>query len=570
MRNLQDQGLIVISSCKYIKINTMRYLSLLCFSFLVLQLNAQKQVVPINASSKPKLVVGIVVDQMRWDYVNKFKPYFKSKNGFLHFVNEGATCDNTIIPYVPTVTACGHTCVYTGSVPALHGIAGNMWYDNVKMKQVYCVEDATVQAVGTTNNAAGQMSPVNVWTSTIGDELKLATNFKSKVIGVSLKDRGAIIPAGHAADAAYWYDTKSGNFISSTYYAATLPSWLTNYNNAHHVDSLYSLGWKLSLANSVYENNCDADENVYESTPFGKDAKHMPYDLSSFIGKDYSKIASTPQGNNLVIDIAKQALLNEKMGADSITDLLAVSFSSPDYIGHSFGPNSWETLDGYVKLDEILADFFNFLDKQVGKDNYTVFLTADHAVANIPAFAKKHNLPGENYDDGAVKNDIIACLSANNMNPKLVSFVGEYNIYFNHPLMDSLHINNDSMVHLVSSYLEKKPQVLQVVESRKAAIAPLPQMAREKIVNGFNAQRGGDLILLTKSGVVDGYPTGTSHGVLYNYDAHIPFLLVGKGIKHGVINTPTYMTDIAPTITTLLGIQMPSGSIGKPVLEVLK
>ena len=548
----------------------MRIITFILISLLSLTTIAQKPVANIKTSNKPKLVVGIVVDQMRWDYVNKFKPFFTSQNGFSHFINQGATCDNTMIPYVPTVTACGHACVYTGSVPALHGIAGNNWYDNVRQKQVYCVEDASVQSVGISNSAAGQMSPVNVWTSTIGDELKLATNFKSKVFGVSLKDRGAIIPAGHAADAAYWYDTKSGNFISSTYYAASLPTWLSNYNNAHHVDSLYSKGWNLSLSNTVYENNCDADENVYEATPFGKDVKHFPYDLSSFIGKDYSKIASTPYGNNLVIDIAKQTLINEHLGADSITDLLAVSFSSPDYIGHSFGPNSWETLDGYIKLDEILADFFSFLDKQVGKDNYTVFLTADHAVANIPAYAKKHKLPGDNYDDGAVKNDITACLNANNLNPKLVSFVGEYNIYFNHPLMDSLHISNESLTNIISSYLEKKPPVLQVVESRKAAIAPLPQVAREKIVNGYNAQRGGDLMLLTKSGVVDGYPTGTSHGVLYNYDAHIPFLMVGNGIKHGVVNTPTYMTDIAPTITTLLGIQMPSGSIGKPLLEVLK
>jgi len=554
----------------YTNQSDMRIITLLILSLFSLTGIAQKPVANMKNSPKPKLVIGIVVDQMRWDYVNNFKPFFKSSNGFLHFINQGSTCDNTMIPYVPTVTACGHACVYTGSVPALNGIAGNMWYDNVKQRQVYCVEDASVQTVGSTNNAAGQMSPVNVWTSTLGDEMKLASNFKSKVIGVSLKDRGAIIPAGHAADAAYWYDTKSGNFISSTYYAGSLPAWLTNYNNEHHVDSLYKKGWALSLAKNIYENNCDVDENAYESTPFGKDAKHFPYDLNAFVGKDYAKIATTPYGNNLVIDIAKKALLNEHLGEDSITDLLALSFSSPDYIGHSFGPNSWETLDGYVKLDEILADFFSFLDKQVGKDNYTVFLTADHAVANIPAYAKKHKIPADNYDDGAVKSDILACLNTNNLNPKLISFVGEYNIYFNHPLMDSLQISNDRLTSLITTYLEKKPQILQIVESRKAAIAPLPQVARERIINGFNTQRGGDLMVLTKSGVVDGYPTGTSHGVLYNYDAHIPFLIVGNGIKHNVVNTPTYMTDIAPTISTLLGIQMPSGSIGKPILEVLK
>lgn len=548
----------------------MRFNIILGFCLFSLTTLAQKPVNNSKNSPKPKLVVGIVVDQMRWDYVNKFKPFFKSQNGFLHFINEGATCDNTMIPYIPTVTACGHSCVYSGSVPALHGIAGNDWYDNTLQKKVYCVEDATVQAVGTSNNAAGQMSPANVWTSTIGDEMKYATNFKSKVFGVSLKDRGAIIPAGHAADAAYWYDSKTGNFISSTYYAPKLPEWLTKYNNEHHIDSFYSKGWNLSLPSSIYEANCDADENAYESTPYGKDAKHFPYDFSSFIGKDYSKISTTPYGNNLVIDVAKQTLINEQLGADNITDLLAVSFSSPDYIGHSFGPNSWETLDGYIKLDEILADFFNFLDKQVGKDNYTVFLTADHAVANIPAYSKLHKIPSEVYDDAAVKKDILACLNANNLSPKLISFVTEYNIYFNHPLMDSLQIGSEKLTALISNYLEKKPQVLQVVESRKAAQAPLPQVAREKILNGYNAQRGGDLLLLTKAGVVDGYPTGTSHGVLYNYDAHIPFLMVGNGIKHGAVNKPTYMTDIAPTVTTLLGIQMPSGSIGTPVIEILK
>jgi predicted AlkP superfamily pyrophosphatase or phosphodiesterase len=540
-----------------------------CLFFSVM-VYAQKQKTAAPTNSKPKLVVGIVVDQMRWDYVNRFKPFFTTQTGFVRFLNEGATCDNTLIPYVPTVTACGHTCVYTGSVPAVHGIVGNNWFDNVKQKSVYCVDDASVQTVGSSNNAAGQMSPVNVWSNTIGDELKLATNFQSKVIGISIKDRGAIIPAGHAADAAYWYDSKSGNFITSTYYTKQLPSWVTTYNESHRVDSLYAKGWNLSLANAVYTANCDNDENVYESTPFGKDAKHFPYDLKQFIGKDYSKISTTPWGNTLVIDMAQKAIEAEKLGADNITDLLAVSFSSPDYIGHSFGPNSWETLDGYVKLDQQLSDFFTYLDTHVGKGNYTVFLTADHAIAPIPAFAKKHQIPAENYDDGSVKNDINTALTAAGISTKVINQVSEYNVYFNHTIMDSLKVTSDQLTHVIQTALEKKSSVLQVVVNRNAASAPLPASFREKIVNGFTPQRSGDLMVVTKSGVVDGYPTGTSHGVLYNYDAHIPFLMYGAGIQHVTVNTPTYMTDIAPTITTLLGIQMPSGSIGTPVLQVLK
>jgi len=551
----------------------MKYLFYLSFLLFAVHTTAQKLTsTNPNAKSKPhpKLVVGIMVDQMRWDYVNRFSPFFKTKQGFLRFVNEGASCNNTMIPYVPSVTACGHACVYTGSVPSIHGITGNNWYDNVKQRTVYCVEDNTVETVGSSNKSAGQMSPVNVWTSTIGDELKLASNFKSKVFGISIKDRGAIIPAGHAADGAYWYDAKTGNFISSTYYGKNLPSWVSNYNALHRPDSLYSKNWNLSLASSIYEANCDTDENTYESTPFGKDAKHFPYNLKNFIGKDYGKITSTPYGNDLVLEMAKQALLNEHLGADNSTDMLAISFSSPDYIGHAFGPDSWETMDDYVKLDQSMADLFSFLDQQVGKDNYTVFLTADHAVANIPAFAKKHNIPGDNYDDGALKTDVNACLNSNKLSPKLISAVSEYNIYFNHAVMDSLDISNDKLTSLLSNYLEKKPMVLQVVENRKAALAALPQSMRETIVNGYTPQRSGDLMLVTKSGVVDGYPTGTSHGVLYNYDTHIPLLWYGAGIKKGAVNSMTYMTDIAATLSTLLGIQMPSGSIGKPILEVLQ
>jgi len=548
----------------------MRFTLLLIVGLITTQTFAQKTNSVKATDTKPKLVVGIVVDQMRWDYVNKFKPFFKTQNGFLKLMNQGASCNNNLIPYLPTVTACGHTAVYTGSTPAIHGITGNSWYDNIQQRMVYCVEDNSVQAVGIENSSAGKMSPLNVWTTTIGDELKLATNFKSKVFGVSLKDRGAIIPAGHSADGAFWYDSKSGNFISSTYYGKTLPLWLTNYNNAKKVDSFYKLGWSLSLPASVYEANCDKDQNEYESTPFGKDAKGFPYGLNQFVGKDYGKVANTPYGNNLVLDVATQTIINEKMGLDDITDLLAVSFSSPDYIGHAFGPNSWETLDGYIKLDQLLAQFFTILDQQVGKDNYTVFLTADHAVAPIPGYAQKNKIPAGTISDDGIKNELGKMLSSKGLNPKLISAITEFNIYFNHNLMDSLQVTQDKLTSLIANYLEQKSNILQVVESRKAAIAPLPQSIRERIVNGFNPQRSGDLIFITKSGVVGGGNTGTGHGVFYNYDAHIPLLFYGKGIKKGQVNNVNYMTDIAPTITTLLGIQMPSGSIGKPILEVIQ
>lgn len=548
----------------------MRFTPLLIVGLITMQSLAQKPNTAKIINTKPKLVIGIVVDQMRWDYVNKFKPYFKSQNGFLKFIEQGASCNNNLISYLPTVTACGHTAVYTGSTPAIHGITGNSWYDNIQQRMIYCVEDNSVQAVGIENSTAGKMSPLNVWATTIGDELKLATNFKSKVYGVSLKDRGAIIPAGHSANGAFWYDSKSGNFISSTYYGKTLPTWLTNYNNAKKIDSFYTIGWNLSLPTSAYESICDVDQNEYESSPFGKDAKGFPYNLTQYIGKDYGKVSTTPFGNNLVLEVATQTLINEKMGLDDITDLLAISFSSPDYIGHAFGPNSWETMDGYIKLDEILSQLFNTLDHQVGKDNYTVFLTADHAVAPIPGYAQKNKIPNGTISDDGIKNELGKMLNAKGLNPKLISAITEFNIYFNHNLMDSLQVSQEKLTTLITNYLEQKSNIIQVVESRKAAFAPLPVSIRERIVNGYNPQRSGDLMFVTKSGVVGGGNTGTGHGVFYNYDAHIPLLFYGKGIKKGQVNNVNYMTDIAPTITTLLGIQMPSGSIGKPILEVMQ
>ena len=549
----------------------MRIFSILCFLLLSFVSIAQApKSVQSSTSSKPKLIVGIVIDQMRWDYINQFKAHFTSQQGFMRFVNEGASCNNNFIPYVPTVTACGHAAVYTGSTPAIHGIAGNQWYDNYQQRTVYCVEDPTVMSVGVEGSAAGKMSPVNVWTTTLGDEIKLANNFKSKVYGISIKDRGAIIPAGHTADGAFWYDSKSGNFISSTYYGKNLPKWVTEFNGQHRVDSLYAKGWNLSLAKSVYEANCDGDMNAYESTPLGAEQKGFPYTLSQFIGKDYGKISSTPYGNNIVLEMAEKTLVSAQLGKDDITDLLAISFSSPDYIGHSFGPNSWEILDSYIKLDAVIAQLFASLDQQVGKNNYTVFLTADHAVANIPDFSKKHKIPGGLISESSIKKELGQLLLKQGLSDKLITAINEYNIHFNHPLMDSLGISQDKMVQLVRQYVEQKPGIIQVVEARKAATAALPEELRERIVNGYTPQRSGDLFIVTKSGYMDGYATGTNHGVFYNYDAHIPLLWYGNGIKKGQVNTVNYMTDIAPTVSTLLGIQMPSGAFGKPILEVLK
>lgn len=533
--------------------------------------NAQPPNNPNQQNSKqPKLVVGIVVDQMRWDYLYRFADIYKPNGGFKRLMGEGFSCDNTFVPYLPTVTACGHTSIYTGSVPAINGITGNNWFDNNMQKVVYCTEDKSVQGIGSNAGEAGQMSPANVLVTTITDELRLSSNFRSKVLGISMKDRGAIIPAGHAANAAYWYDIKSGNFISSTYYMQELPQWMQAFNNKKKVDSLYGLNWNMSLKKGVYEKYCDTPDNPYESKPFGKEAL-LPYNLEQYKGKDYSKITTTPLANNLLAELAIATLKEEKLGMGKETDFLTVSFSSPDYVGHNFGPNSWEQLDTYAKLDETLAYLLDYLDKTYGKNQYTVFLTADHAGAHIPEFLQKHKIPGGRWDDGDIKKDLNGFLQAKYNQPNLISAVMEHDIYLNHPLIDSLGKFDETMLKKdIIDYLLKKEPVLTVVDKRKAAAATIPAKIKEMVVNGYNPARSGDLQIIVKTGVMDSGKTGMSHGVWNPYDAHIPLLFYGWGIKKGSLKRETYMTDISATLAALLHIQMPSGCIGSVITEVLK
>lgn len=539
---------------------------------LSISAQAQKTAKPAGEEGlqRPKLVIGIVIDQMRWDYLYRFQPIFKANGGFKRMMGEGYSCENTLIPYTPTVTACGHTAVYTGSVPSVHGITGNAWWDNQLMRSVYCSEDKTVKGVGGKSEEDGQMSPKNMLTTSICDELRLATNFKSKVIGVALKDRGSILPAGHSANAAYWYEGKSGNFITSTYYMNQLPEWVNKFNNRKLADSLYAIGWNTSLPKDVYPQYATADVKEYESKPFGKDATGFPYDLSKYIGKDFSKISSTPYGNTLTAEMAKAAVLAEKLGKGEATDFLAVSFSSPDYVGHSFGPNSWETVDGYARLDEELGKLFAFLDATVGKNQYTAFLTADHAVAHVPGFMKENKLPGGVVDDMGMMKTMNTQLKEKFGIDNVIVSMYNYQVYLNHPRIDSAKLDDAPIKKWIIQYVKKNEAVANAFPTDEIMTTPINKTLREMLANGFNPRRSGDIQIILKSGYIEGGATGTTHGLWYAYDAHIPLLFYGWGIKKGKTHRETYMTDIAATIAALLKIQMPSGSVGKVIEEVIK
>jgi predicted AlkP superfamily pyrophosphatase or phosphodiesterase len=515
---------------------------------------AQKTAKP---SSSPKLVVGMMVDQMRWDYLYRYQHRFGA-NGFKRVLREGFSCENAFISYAQTVTAAGHASVYTGSVPALNGIMGNDWYDRSQKKMIYCVEDDGVKIVGGVGNKE-PMSPKNLTVTTITDELELATNFRSKVIGVAIKDRGSILPAGHAADAAYWYEPGSGNFVSSTWYMKELTPWATAFNQKKIVDSMYALNWNLSFPWNTYVQS-NINDPAYAKAPF-------PRKLDANIGKNYGAIASTPWGNTLTLEFSKAAVDAEKMGADSVTDFLAISLSSPDYIGHAFGPNSVEVEDNYIKLDQELASFFDYLDKKVGKGNYIFFLTADHGVAHVPAYMNENKLPAKSMKSNKkVEAETIKKFGLS----RLIESQANNQFYLDKKYLDSLGADYTAVKHFFINELKKDDDVLTAFDNDDINAANLPAEYKEMFQKGYNQKLAGDVQVVYKSNYFFGAATGSTHGTMYPYDAHIPLLWMGWGVNQGKTNRKVYMSDIAGTLAAILKVQMPSGNVGTVIHEVVK
>lgn len=519
--------------------------------------------------ARPKLVVGIVVDQMRWDYLYRYYDRY-SANGFKRMLNEGASCENTYINYIPSVTAIGHTTIYTGSVPAIHGIAGNDFIVNATGKSMYCTEDTSVQTVGSTSDA-GRMSPRNLLASTITDELKLATNFRSKVIGIALKDRGGILPAGHAADAAYWFDNATGGWITSTYYMKELPQWVRKFNDQKLAEKYLKQNWSTLYNMNTYVQSTP-DDNPYEGKFSGAAAPVFPIMTSGMFARSFDILRTTPFGNTLTLDMAKAAVENEKMGADDITDFLAVSCSSTDYIGHKFGPNSVEVEDTYLRLDQDLASFFTYLDGKVGKGAYTVFLSADHGAAHNPNFLADKKMAAGLWPGGQVQRDLNKMLETKYGQKNLVTSFGNSQVHLDDRLIARTALSEAAIRADCVRFLEATPGVLFAVDLANAGNAAIPAEIKTRVVNGYNKDRSGSITVILDPGWYAGAEgaTGTTHGAWNAYDTHIPLLWMGWGIKKGATNRPVNMTDIAPTLAALLHIQEPNGNIGTPITEVLK
>ena len=526
--------------------------------------SSQHSVVP-----RPKLVVGIVVDQMRWDYLYRYADRY-GEGGFRRLLQQGFTCDNTLINYLPAFTAVGHTCIFTGSVPAFSGIAGNDWVEQGTGQRMYCTDDSTVSAVGaeSAESKEGKMSPRNLLVSTITDELMLAQNFQSRVVGVSLKDRAAILPAGHTPTAAYWLADSSGHFITSNYYMSGLPDWVDSFNKQEPVRKFMRKPWNTLYPISSYVQS-DVDDEPYEGKFKGDSTSAFPHNLDSSYKLNRSSFRYTPYGNTLTLDFARTCIEGYQLGQRDFTDFLTINCASTDYVGHQFGINSIEIEDVYLRFDRDLAAFLGYLDEKIGRGEYTVFLTADHGAAHAIGYMQNHNIPGDYWNPGVLADSLNGLLARSFQTQRLVDTISNYQVTFSMKTIRDKKLDFNAIKKVAVEWLRQQPGITYAIDMEKAGELPLAEPVRSMVMNGYNTKRSGAIQLVLNAGWFETHgKTGTSHGTWNPYDTHIPLIFMGWGIRPGRTNQPVYMTDIAPTLAALLRIQMPNGCVGKPIEAV--
>lgn len=520
-----------------------------------------------NKLDRPKLVVGIVIDQMRWDYLYRYYDRYSDK-GFRRLLNDGFSFENCMVNYVPSYTAIGHSTIYTGSVPTLHSIAGNDFIDQSTGVSHYCTEDNSVNGVGLLSDAkTGKMSPKNLKVTTVTDQLKYATNFRSKVIGVALKDRGSILPAGHAADAAYWFDSKSGNWITSTYYMEKLPQWVEKYNKQKMPEKYLEQDWKPLYSLDTYIQSPDISTlGKYEEGFKGYDPLSFPMKTSKMmksLGAGYL-VTMTPYGNEITADMAKLAIENEQLGKHDDTDFLAISFSSPDKMGHRYSINTILMEDAYLRLDLQIGDLLTYLDQNIGKGQYLVFLTADHGGTPNAKFMNQHGILGKAFNESDYKVKLNNYLATVYGKENLIRDVMNDQIHINYNAIEEAHIDLQKFKESCISFMEKQDGVRYAVDAKRVSETTLPDIIKQKITNGYNYKLSGEIILIFDSGWYDfASDRGGTHGTWTPDDAHIPFVMMGWNVPKGATSKEVYMTDITPTIASMLHIQTPNGAIGK-------
>ncbi|MFS4482213.1 alkaline phosphatase PafA [Hyunsoonleella sp. 2307UL5-6] len=540
----------------------MKYQAVLFF-VLVFNLFASAQ------DDKPKLVVGIVVDQMRYDYLTRFYDKY-GEGGFKRIIKEGFNCKNNHFNYVPTYTGPGHASIYTGTTPKYHGIIANNWYDKQTKKTVYCAGDSTVIAVGTSSNKE-RMSPHRMKTTTFADENRLFTQMQGKSIGISIKDRGAILPAGHSANAAYWFRGKDeGSFVSSSYFMKELPRWVKAFNFSRKIESYMKI-WDTYYDISTYTES-GKDLNEFEGGFKGKKTATFPYNLKKLakdnMGFDILKV--TPFGNSIVADFAIEAIKNEALGKDDFTDVLTVSFSSTDYIGHNFGVNSKEIEDTYIRLDKDLERFLKVLDTEVGEGEYTLFLTADHGAVNVPAYLKSAKIPAGYVARDERKEKFNKFLIDSYGTVDIVENISNNQIFLNRAMVKALDLDLEQVQKDIANAQLTYAHIYKVYTATTMSTVFFGDGIERLLQNGYNQKRSGDVLLVDDPSFIAYSRTGSTHGSGLNYDTHVPLLFFGKGITKGHTYKKTEITDIAPTISALLGISFPNFTVGQPLYFIIE
>lgn len=517
---------------------------------------------------RPKLVVGIVVDQIRADYIYRFYPHF-GEGGFKRLMLEGFNNKNTHYNYIPTYTGPGHASIYTGTTPAYHGIISNDWYSKADKAMVYCAEDANAVPVGTDGDE-GKMSPHRLQASTITDELELFTQKQAKVVGISIKDRGAIMPAGHTPDGAYWFERTSGNFVSSNWYHEQLPRWVEEFNGRKLAQEYLSQTWDTFLPIEEYKET-GPDDVPWEGIMRGKEKPTFPYDLKAIAEQagGYYLLPSTPFGNTIITQLAKAAIAGEQMGADDITDFLAVSFSSTDYVGHMFGPNSKEVEDTYVRLDRELAELFGYLDEQVGKGQYLVFLTADHGAAYVPGQLIADKIPAGTFDTDSMETALGKHLAAEFGTGTWIENISSNQVFFNRELIGQRGKDLKRVKTVARDFMAVWPHVRLVMDAEDPALQNAETGVPAALKHGWHPQRSGDLLYdLEPAWFPSGHSTGTTHGSAFSYDTHVPLLWYGWRVPTGSSSKPQTITDIAPTLSMMLNIPLPNSATGEPITDL--
>ncbi|MFN3345331.1 MAG: alkaline phosphatase family protein [Chloroherpetonaceae bacterium] len=532
-----------------------------------------------STGEKPKLVVGIVVDQLRYDYLTRLEQHFlpatKNSGGFNRLLKNGASLSEAHYTFANTLTAVGHETFLSGVNPSRSGMIANDWYAREIKQEIYCVWDSTVQAVGIApEKKAGKMSPKNALVENVCDALKKESP-QSKVIGIALKDRGAILPAGKRADAAYWFDTESGNWITSTYYRTALPDWLNEFNARKLPESYLGKTWTRLLPEKSYTN---IDHAPGEGTLLGESEPvfpHKVFDLRTapdnpFFKRNklYDPIPATPFGSELTLEVAKAAIEGESLGMRGVTDVLAVSISTVDYCGHIFGSESHEAQDLVLRLDRQLDDFFKFIDKKIGFENCLFVLTADHGVAPIP----EQTPGGLRLYEKPFLDSLKAAVDT--LYPNVIEAFTNSEVYLNQKEIAEKKYELgevEKFVGLMGMHLSGVVDYYTRQELMNLQEVLEFDSVGTMVLNSFHPARSGDVKLVLKENAFFSYrQTGTTHGTHYRYDTHVPILFCGKGIQRGKFAQKSAVIDIAPTLHRLLQLQTPMRYDGRVLNEILK